>query len=135
MAKMNEYEDNVELRIMAMCLVSAFCFVSCSNDDEEENNEVRQIFPVDEVTRTVLEGSRDMALPFFSEVLADEKEDVNVMVSPLSLTEVLTMMANGANGKTQKQILELIGNVVVTPEAASAAMKTMNCFLPTACKT
>ncbi|GAB6950020.1 serpin family protein [Hoylesella timonensis 4401737 = DSM 22865 = JCM 15640] len=51
-----------------------------------------------------VENSNEFAWKFFKEVSKGEQEDV--FVSPLSVTYALGMLANGAVGDTQKEILE-----------------------------
>ena len=44
---------------------------------------------------------------FFQKVIESKKGE-NIMVSPLSLYQILSLLANGASGETQKEILNML---------------------------
>lgn len=128
--------EKVTFCISMLCAsVFSLATISCSSDDDGGNNDNPYVIcPVDETSRAVFDGSRDMTYPFFAEVNKGVKPDENFMISPLSLTEVLTMLANGADGNTRRQILDVMNIKAISSGQASEAMKNLNSFLTTADK-
>lgn len=120
---------------VSMLCASVFSLstVSCSQE-ENGNDNPYVVCPVDNTSRSVFDGSRDMTYPFFAQVNQGVQPDENFMISPLSLTEVLAMLANGAVGETQRQILDVMNIGTLNAEQASQAMNTLNGFLTTADK-
>lgn len=108
----------------------ALTLVCCSSDENEDV----AVCPVDGSSRAVFSGSTDMAFPLYKRVSDTSRPDENFMVSPLSLTEVLAMLVNGAEGETQKQILDVMNIGALTPAEASRTLGMLNDFLDKADK-
>lgn len=68
--------------------------------------------------KTVVAKNSVFALNLFRQV-ADEAQDDNLLVSPLSLSLALAMLNNGANGVTQEEIQTVLGYGDVTREEAN----------------
>jgi len=118
----------------ALCLViTGIGTTSCTSDDDVEDNPII-VCPGDGTTRAVFEGSQDMTYPFFAEVNKRVTADENFMISPLSLTEVLAMLANGAEGETQRQILDAMNIGTLSAGQACQSLKNLNDYLPKADK-
>ena len=100
---------------------------SCSSDNEDEDTPV--VCPTSSTTRAISESSNDMAFPFFNKVCAQHKPTENVIVSPLSLTEVLVMLSNGAKGETLNQINALLGAKDIPLEEQNAAISALNQYI------
>ena len=110
--------------LMPVALLST---ASCSSDNEDEDTPV--VCPTTSTTRAISESSNDLAFPFFDKVCAQHKPNENVIVSPLSLTEVLVMLSNGAKGETLNQIISLIGTKDIPLEEQNFAISTLNQYL------
>ncbi len=117
------------LSMMLLAYVMVSSTSSCSNDDGNNGVNNQTSRPIDNATRAVFMKINDMAFPFFRQVCSDVKPDENFMISPLSLTEVLAMLANGANGATQKQILEVMRLDTISSARASKALQIFNSHL------
>ena len=88
-------------------LAALFSITSCdSSDDTETTGPV--VCPTDQTTTSILEASINKAFPLFAAVDAATKANENFTISPLSLSEMLVMASNGANGETRKQINSII---------------------------
>lgn len=58
--------------------------------------------------------------------MIEEHPDENVMLSPLSLSEVLVMVANGAAGNTREEILNTLGFAENSMEEVNAYYRTLH---------
>ena len=110
--------------LMPVALLST---ASCSSDNEDKDTPV--VCPTTSTTRAISESSNDLAFPFFDKVCAQHKPNENVIVSPLSLTEVLVMLSNGAKGETLNQIISLISTKDIPLEEQNSAISTLNQYL------
>lgn len=119
--------------MMLMASAMGLTATSCSSDDDVYDS-LNIICTCDVTSRAVYQGSKDMTYTFFREVNNNVKDSDNFMLSPLSLTEVMAMLANGANGETQKQILEVINAGSLNPDTVSNAINILNNYLPNADK-
>lgn len=106
---------------------------SCNNDEGNEDNPF-VVCPIDRSKMQVIQSTADITYPFFQQIIATSKSDENFMVSPLSLTEVLAMLANGAEGETKKQILDVVNFAGQDAHFASEALRDLNTFLCSADK-
>ena len=115
---------------MALLMSTAlFTTTSCdSSDDTETTGPV--VCPTDQTTTTILEASINKAFPLFAAVDAATKANENFTISPLSLSEMIVMASNGANGDTRKQINSIIGaNDNISKESLNEAFNGLNEYL------
>ena len=118
---------------MALMLpVALLSTVSCDNEDGPDDPPKPVICPTSPITRAMSESGNDLAFPLLDKVCAQEKPTDNVIVSPLSLTEVLTMLANGAKGETLSQITNLLGTKDIPLEEQNSAISELNKYLTSA---
>ena len=112
-----------------LMLAALFSITSCdSSDDTETTGPV--VCPTDQTTTTILEASINKAFPLFAAVDAATKANENFTISPLSLSEMLAMASNGANGETRKQINSIIGvNDNISKESLNEAFNGLNEYL------
>ncbi len=91
----------------------AFSTVSCSSDSPEEQEKSKEVTPFTRIPFTVDEKKAiDAAKPFGVDLFAKYSElsqEDNFIISPLSAIIDLGMLANGASGETQTEILEALG--------------------------
>ena len=80
---------------------------SCSSDEPAGNDKPFVICPTP-VGRNIVEAQNNFSCDFFR--LASAKaEEPNMVISPLSLSMALSMVANGAEGETLSEILTTLG--------------------------
>lgn len=92
--------------LIGACCLSVGMLASCS-EDEPVAPDIKYNPGTVKLTaaqQAQVENSNEFAWKFFKEVSKGEQQDV--FVSPLSVTYALGMLANGAVGDTQKEILE-----------------------------
>lgn len=92
--------------LIGVCCLSVGMLTSCS-EDEPVSPDVKYnpgTIKLTTAQQAQVENSNEFAWKFFKEVSKGEQQDV--FVSPLSVTYALGMLANGAVGDTQKEILE-----------------------------
>ena len=92
--------------LIGVCCLSIGMLTSCSEDEPVAPNSKYNpgTVKLTAAQQAQVENSNEFAWKFFKEVSKGEQEDV--FVSPLSVTYALGMLANGAVGDTQKEILE-----------------------------
>ncbi len=115
---------------MALLLpVALLSIVSCDNEDGPDDPPKPVICPTSPITRAISESSNDLAFPLLDKVCAQQSPDKNVIVSTLSLAEVLTMLSNGAKGETLNQINALLGTKDIPLEEQNSAISSINQYL------
>lgn len=92
--------------LIGACCLSVGMLASCNEDEPVAPNVKYNPGTIKLTTaqQAQVENSNEFAWKFFKEVSKGEQQDV--FVSPLSVTYALGMLANGAVGDTQKEILE-----------------------------
>ena len=115
---------------MALMLpVALLSIVSCDNEDGPDDPPKPVICPTSPITRAISDSSNDLAFPLLDKVCAQQSPDKNVIVSPLSLAEVLVMLSNGAKGETLNQINALLGTKDIPLEEQNSAISAINQYL------
>ena len=82
--------------------------------------------PSDSISKAVFKGSTNMAYPLFQNTDSKNNSNENVIISPLSINELLSVIANGADGNTLTQINDVLGIEDVSAENVSGAYSKLN---------
>lgn len=99
--------NNFKFSVFAVAIL-ALLLPSCSNELDVSNPRIEINLSWEE--RDIVKSQNSFALSFFREACAaNENEGKNVCISPLSLYSGVSMLANGAVGETQKEILDILG--------------------------
>lgn len=113
-----------------LMLAALFTTTSCDSSDDDSETTGPVVCPTDQTTTTILNASINKAFPLFAEVNAITGANENFTISPLSLSEMLVMASNGANGETRKQINSIIGaNDNISKESLNEAFNGLNEYL------
>ena len=104
---MNGFTVRLAACAMAACAVALF--PACSEDNEGPKGNPREDIPLSRSEEELVEANNEFAYKFMSAVCDAEKDSPNFVVSPLSLSMTMSMIANGAAGETQAQILDMLG--------------------------
>jgi serpin B len=114
------------LSILGMCTL-ILLGTACSSDDDGNSigkNERKDIA----LTRAELEmvgANNEFAFDFYNQLNAHVGQH-NMMVSPLSLTQAMAMLANGADGDTKAEIVKVLGFEGYSLEEMNAYYMNLN---------
>ncbi|SMO46448.1 serpin B [Saccharicrinis carchari] len=90
-----------------LCLL-ALSFTACDkNNHTPENNPYKPI-ALDLKSASLVESSNTFGANLFKEILEDEGENENILISPLSIFQALSMTRNGANGLTRDEMTAVL---------------------------
>ena len=107
---------------------------ACSNDDDGKiGSNIRKDITLTRTEQEMVKASNGFAIDFFRNINAEENE--NVLVSPLSLSSLLAMTNNGAEGNTEAELLKALGFENQNAEEVNAYYKNLVNGLLTADKT
>lgn len=84
--------------------VFLFTFTACDKESSTPENNPYTPITLDLKSMSLVESSNTFGADIFKQVLQDEKENANVLLSPLSIFQALSMTRNGANGSTKDQM-------------------------------
>ena len=106
---------------------------SCSSDEPKHApNTQPQAEPI-ELSRSeqeIVKAQKDFSVDFFKTVCKTEDSDKNILVSPLSMSMALSMVANGAEGETLAEIINTLGYSADELETVNNLNKTLMERLP-----
>ncbi len=121
------------LSILGMCTL-ILLGTACSNDDDNNiGSNTRKDIQLTRTEQEMVKASNGFAIDFFRNINAGENE--NVLVSPLSLSSLLAMTNNGAEGNTEAELLKTLGFENQNAEEVNAYYKNLVNGLLTADKT
>ena len=104
---------------------------SCNGVTDENNSSEAPIKLDLSATETELTGEGQIfGMDLFSAVSAENKDDDNIVISPLSLNMALAMVWNGANGETKEAIQKAMGMSAYPQEEVNAYFKKLKDILP-----
>jgi serine protease inhibitor len=95
-----------------------------------ENDKKPKDIELDLKSSQLVESNNIFGFDFFEKIIAGEDADKNIMVSPLSVSQALSMATNGATGNTLTQMQEILGFEEFTlPEMNECNNKVVNSLL------
>lgn len=97
-------------RTFTSCLITICLFTSACSSDELENDSSQKFVPIEmnaSATRMIKESNR-FATNIFRSMITNE-EEANVVCSPLSMSSVLSIVLNGADGETANELNQALG--------------------------
>ena len=100
---------------MFACAAALSMVVACQNDEGVNNNVPKEYKPIEltEAQTRMASESTDFAFRFFQtacEVIGKEEQNKNKLIlSPVSASYALSMAANGAEGATLTELIEVLG--------------------------
>lgn len=103
-------------------------FVSCNNDDDDIV--VEKAIELNEVEKVIAVEQSGFAVDLFSAVSATQKEEGNMVVSPLSTSMALSMLAGGVEQQISEKILSGLGFGNYTLDEVNAYNKKLYEGLP-----
>ena len=102
-------------KLMFACAATLSMVAACQNDEGVNNKVPKEYKPIEltEAQTRMASESTDFAFRFFqtaSEVLGKEEQNKNKLIlSPVSASYALSMAANGAEGATLTELIEVLG--------------------------
>jgi len=110
--------------IFALCVLFLF---GCHNDPEVTPDNPPNLRALTATEMKVSGASNDFAFTLFRAV--QEEPDLNVFLSPFSVSMALAMVLNGAEGETQQSILNTIDYGDMTAEEVNQAYRDLTSLL------
>lgn len=98
------------LSILISCMLLC-AFTACNeetNTPEQSPNTPYTPITLDLKSSSLVKSSNTFGATIFKQVLQDEEENTNVLISPLSIFQALSMTRNGANGLTKEEMTEAL---------------------------
>ncbi len=96
---------NYAIAILGMFV---FTFAACDKDTSTPENKPYTPIKLDLKSASLVESSNTFGANIFKQVLQNEEEDANVLLSPLSIFQALSMTRNGANGLTKDEMTSVL---------------------------
>ena len=93
-------------RIIFLALVPALLLGACQKTPGPEPGP--KVITLDQKSLQLLQTSNDFAFDIFKEVVSNEENDDNLMISPLSISLALAMAYNGADHETKKDFEKVL---------------------------
>ena len=90
-----------------MVIIGFFAFVACEKSNDDDNNEYKPI-ELDIKSASLVESSNVFGTEIFRQILDGESYTSNVMISPLSIFQALSMTRNGAQGETLDEMNQVL---------------------------
>lgn len=105
-----------------LLLLLPFLLLSC---EWFENNNPPTPIDLDQKSARLVESNNQFGFDFFETVLKTEDSEKNIMVSPLSVSQALSMALNGATGNTYTEMQNVLGFADFLPEEINQSNKTL----------
>lgn len=97
-----------QFRFLSTLVTGALLATACSSNEPEPNGEGTKVIDMTPDEVAIATTTNSFSLDMYN-VTADKEGNGNFMVSPLSLSMALSMVATGAQGDTRAEILSALG--------------------------
>jgi len=112
------------IRFLLVALFAGMMFASCDDNGSSTTTGQDPLLPIASKAALVEQGNT-FAMKFFAVANAQNPDDENVVLSPLSLNMALAMVWNGANGETKTAIQTAMGMENYAPESVNKYFQTI----------
>lgn len=113
-----------------LCLTASIFLTACGEKDEPDKNQ-REFISISRSEEDIIKCNNEFAKSLIEELSEPtNRTPGNYMVSPLSLSMTLSMLANGAEGETRDEILDVLGFTDSDIATANKLNKTLLEKLP-----
>lgn len=89
------------IKLLSILLIFGIC-ISCTND--EPTNVTLSLKSAE-----IIESNNEFGYGIFNQILSEEADDLNILVSPLSISQALSMALNGAKDQTFAEMQSVLG--------------------------
>lgn len=113
------------MKKLVVMMVSLLCLSACQSEDITPGKKERVDIPLTKSEVEMVSGGNDFAFNLFRKIDDSQTQPVNTFISPISVSYAFSMLNNGANGVTRKEIQQVLGNEGFTPEEVNAFCKKM----------
>jgi len=110
------------LLLISACISLSLLIFSCQKDKDEMSGEYKQV-NLTEKQKQLITNSNAFGFEFFRKVNEISGSDVNMMVSPLSVSMALGMTRNGAAGSTLEAMTTTLGFLGMTETEINESYK------------
>lgn len=130
-------------KIYFSLMAAALSLTACTSENNEPNsgsqeetgrNETPSPFThvdLPEETRAVVNENNAFAVRLFQDILLNDTDNDNFVISPASAFSSLSMLANGDNGATKEKILEVLGYDKSDMTSLMDYCRTIQTIIPT----
>ena len=119
--------------IYAFLIASLVTLCSCHSGNDVDPNlpKERRDIPLSRTEEAISDKTKEFSLNLISQTLQQESvQGKNLFFSPLGVSAVLNMLANGADGNTAAEIYSVLGPDGCTAEDLNGFYSKLNAWLP-----
>lgn len=113
------------MKKLVVMMASLLCLFACESEDVTPVKKKRVDIPLSVSETEMVNGGNDFAFNLFRKVNENHTQPTNTFISPISVSYAFSMLNNGANGITRKEIQKVLGNEGFTPEEVNTYCEKM----------
>jgi serine protease inhibitor len=118
----------VNFKVFLPLLAGAFMLTSCQKEESVPEANTPNLRPLSSAERQTVSSANDFAYRAFGKVRQAAPGD-NLCLSPLSISAVLTMACNGADGSTKAAMKQTLGVTAQTDQEINESYKSLFALL------
>ena len=88
-----------------LVLIICFAGTSCNKDNIKPISDIE----LSDKSTSIIQSNNDFGIASFKKVLSAEEENQNILISPLSISQALSMTLNGARENTAEEMKNVLG--------------------------
>ena len=113
------------MKKLVFALLALCAFASCDNGDDIPRKKDRTDIPLTKSEQALADAGNDFAFSLFRRVSSSHAQPSNIILSPISVNYMMSMLNNGATGKTAEEISRVLGFGDSKPEEINAYNQKM----------
>lgn len=102
--------------------------VDSKNETKENKDKITKDYDIEKIDRQLVDGSQEFAFNIFKELNKEDLEE-SIFISPLSISQALTMTYNGAETSTKEGMEKVLGFSGLDRTLVNESYKNLNNFL------
>lgn len=113
------------MKKLVFALFVLCAFASCDNGDDVPRKKDRTDIPLTKSEQALADAGNDFAFSLFRQVSSSHAQPANIILSPISVNYMMSMLNNGAAGKTEEEIARTLGFEGAQPDEINAYNQKM----------
>jgi serpin B len=125
----------ISLKILQIALLGLLVFPACQQNETKPDDNKPNLRPLTDNEKSTIQNSNNFAFSILKKINQNEESNVNIFISPLSISMALTMAYNGADTETKAEMKQALDFQTLSDAEINGSFESLSNLLTNIDKT